>query len=180
MKTHFFAAAALLTGLTACTPMQPEDFVGGKPELTLEGFFPGHERAYGVFYDRGGSVKRQFTVDMNGSFDGAILHLEEYFTYSDGEHQERHWRFRRDTDGTWIGTAPDVIGEAHGRTDGNAFELHYTLDVKSGDSVYRLDVDDWLFREASDVILDRAVFTKFGFMVGQLQLVIIHAAPTPP
>jgi hypothetical protein len=180
MTKHFFVAVALLIGLAACTPMKPQDFAGGKPELILEGFFPGHERAYGVFYDRGGTVKRQFTVDMNGSWDGAILHLDEYFSYSDGERQERHWTFRRAADGAWTGTAPDVIGEASGQLAGNAFELHYTLDVKSGDSVYRLDVDDWLFREASDVILDRAVFTKFGFMVGQLQLVIIHAAPPPP
>ncbi len=180
MNTQFCTAVALLIALTGCAPMQPADFAGGKPELTLEGFFPGRERAYGVFYDRGGTVKRQFAVDMNGTWDGAVLHLDEYFTYADGEHQERHWTFRRAEDGTWIGTAPDVIGEADGRVAGNAFELHYTLDVKSGDSVYRLDVDDWLFREAPDVILDRAVFTKFGFTVGQLQLVILHAAPAPP
>jgi len=166
--------ALLLFGLAACTPMQPADFATGKPVLTLEGFFPGHETAYGIFYDRGGTVKRQFAVDMNGRWDGRSLFLDEYFTYSDGEKQERHWTFHPVGSGAWVGIAPDVIGEATGQVDGNALELHYRMDVKSGDSTYRLDVDDWLFREAPTVILDRAEFTKFGFAVGQLQLVIIH------
>jgi hypothetical protein len=168
MKSFVWLIALLVCG---CAHMQPADFANGKPALTLEGFFPGHETAYGLFYDRGGNVQRQFAVDMNGNWDGAVLHLDEHFSYADGEIQERHWSFRRAVDGGWIGTAPDVIGEAHGQVAGNAFELHYSLVVKG----YTLDVDDWLFREAPDVILDRATFSWLGFGVGQLQLVIIHA-----
>ena len=58
---------------------------------------------------------------------------------------------------------------------GNAYEMHYTTDVKAGDSTYRLDFDDWLFRESKDVVLNHAVVTKFGIYVGQVQLAFVKS-----
>lgn len=159
--------------LSACSSMNVADYASGTPEMALEQYFPGHTTAYGLFYDRFQNLKRQFVVEIDGRWDGGTLLLDEDFTYSDGEKQQRHWTFRKASDGSWVGTAPDVIGEAHGRTVGNAYEMRYTVDLKSGSSTYRVDFDDWLFRQTADVVLNHATVTKFGFDVGQVQLAFV-------
>ncbi len=163
--------------LGACATQKLEDFATGRPELRLETYFPGHTRAWGMFVDRFGTVRRQFIVDLDGGWDGTVLTLDEHFIYADGERQERHWRFHRDGAGGWIGTAPDVIGQAHGREAGNAFEMHYTAELRTGDSTLRADFDDWLFRQDQEVVLNRAVMRKFGVTLGTVQLAFRHDSP---
>lgn len=173
MKFLMKAALVSLLALSGCASMSVDDFAGGRPEMALDQYFPGKTTAYGMFFDRDNNVKRQFVVDMTGAWDGTTLKLDEDFTYSDGEKQQRHWTFVKQADGSWIGTAPDVIGEAHGRTVGNAYNMKYVVDLKAGDSTYRVNFDDWLFRQSADVVLNRAVVTKFGFEVGMVQLAFV-------
>jgi hypothetical protein len=167
-------ALALLLPLCGCASMTIDQFAGTKPEMRLEEYFNGHSTAYGLFFDRAADLRRQFKVEMNGRWDGTVLRLDEDFTYDDGERQERHWEFRKTGEFTWVGTAPDVIGEAQGRMAGNAYEMHYTADVKRGaDRAIRLDFDDWLFRQSDSVVMNNARATKFGLDVGQVQLVFV-------
>lgn len=174
LRPRLLAAIGLLAGLGGCGGMQVGDFAAGKPPMEIQSYFPGHTKAYGIFFDRAGNVKRQFVVDINGKWTGDALLLDEYFVYDDGAKQERHWTFRRAPSGGWIGTAPDVIGHAYGRRSGNAFNMHYTIDLKVKKSTYRVDFDDWLFRESPEVVLNHAVVSKYGITVGQVQLAFIH------
>ncbi len=168
------ALLALLLPLAGCASMTTGDFKTGRPEMRLEEFFNGDSTAYGMFFNRAGDVKRQFRVAMHGTWDGTTLTLNEDFTYDDGEKQKRVWSFHKTGPDTWEGTAPDVIGPAIGRFDGNAYRMSYTADLKSGDSTYRLNFDDWLFRQSDNVVLNNARVTKFGVDVGQVQLVFVR------
>ena len=164
----------LLVPIVGCAAQTPVEFAKGQPEMRLEEYFNGDSTAYGLFLSRGGDVKRQFKVAMHGAWDGRVLTLDEDFTYDDGERQQRHWTFHKTGETSWEGTAPDVIGPAIGSFSGNAYEMRYTADVKTGDSSYRLDFDDWLFRQSPGVVLNHARVTKFGFDVGQVQLVFVR------
>ena len=171
---RFWTALALLP-LAACASMTPADFHTGPHEMRLEGFFNGDSHADGIFLDRTGDVRRQFQVAMHGAWDGRdTLKLDEDFTYDDGERQQRHWVFHKTGPQDYEGTAPDVIGVAHGHFDGNAYRMNYTADVKRGDGTVRLDFDDWLFREGENVVLNNSRASKFGVEVGQVQLVFIR------
>jgi hypothetical protein len=64
-------------------------------------------------------VKR-FTVVLHASWHGDTGTLDEDFTYSDGSRQRRVWTLRKTAPGRFIGTAPDVIGQAVGEVAGNA------------------------------------------------------------
>lgn len=164
----------LLIPVMGCATQTPTEFAQGKPQMRLEEYFQGDSTAYGLFLSRGGDVKRQFRVAMHGAWDGQVLKLDEDFTYDDGERQQRHWTFHKTGDTTWEGTAPDVIGTATGTFAGNAYEMHYVADVKTGDSTYRLDFDDWLFRESDAVVMNHAKVSKFGIDVGEVQLVFVR------
>ncbi len=168
-----FFAPLLLLPLIGCASNTVQDFAKFQPEMRIDQYFEGDSTGYGLFLNRAGDVKRQFKVAMHGHRDGDLFKLDEDFTYDDGEKQERHWTFRPTGDGSWEGTAPDVIGVAPGEFSGNAYRMHYVADIKAGSSSYRLDFDDWLFRQNDHIVLNHTNVTKLGIDVGEVQLTFV-------
>ncbi len=169
MKLFFslLTAAAILTG---CGSMKPEDFDGRTPELDLFAYFSGQTRASGLFEDRFGKVRRQFTVDIIGRVSDDTLVLEEDFIYDDGERARRVWTIERTGDRTYRGRAGDVVGEAEGQVRGNALNWTYQMDLKVGDDTWRVTFDDWMFLQPDGVLLNRAWITRFGIEIGSVTL----------
>ena len=58
----------VLLGLTGCMAMTSDDFTDKSPKFVLEKYFHGKTRAWGLFEDRFGNVRRQFVVDINGNW----------------------------------------------------------------------------------------------------------------
>ncbi|OYV29591.1 MAG: hypothetical protein B7Z81_15060, partial [Acidocella sp. 20-61-6] len=161
----FAATATAAIALTGCTTMQPQNFASGSPTMALDNYFPGHSTAYGIFIDRFGNVRNQFTVDCQGSWDGSTMTLVEHFTYvggANGQPTSRIWHFHKTGTNTWSGTAGDVIGQAVGEQDGNAFHMTYTTDLHVGRSKIRVSVSDWMFRQSQDVVLNHTTISKLG------------------
>lgn len=164
---------AALTGLlliTGCTSMKPEDFKDATPALVLEEYFVGETRAWGLFEDRFGRLRRQFTVEIEGSWDGELLILDERFVFSDGERDRRVWRITKTGPNTYEGRADDVIGVARGEALGNALNWRYDMDLKVGDGTLRVHFNDWMFLQPSGVLLNRARVSKFGISIGEVTL----------
>jgi hypothetical protein len=169
----FRAAAVGMTALAliGCQEMRLDDFSGREPRLDLYGYFDGRSRAWGIFEDRFGRLRREFTVDIVGRREGADgFVLEEDFLYSDGETQRRVWRLRRTGPDTFEGTADDVIGVARGRTAGNALNWRYVLALKIGESTWHVDFDDWMFLQRDGVMINRARVSKWGLAIGEVTL----------
>ena len=147
--------------------MSPEDFAGMEPRFLLEEYFEGHTRAWGIFQDRFGNLRRQFVVDIEGTWDGETLTLVEDFVYSDGETEQRIWRVQRTGEHSYEGTADGVVGTAEGRAYGNAVNWAYDFDLRVGDRTWRVHFDDWMFLQDDDTMINRATVTKWGFTVGE-------------
>ncbi len=156
--------------MSGCGTMHPRDFADSNRPLDLFDYFEGHTRAWGLFEDRFGKLRRQFHVDIIGTVDGETLVLEESFLYADGERQHRTWTIRRTGESTYSGQADDVVGEAHGETGGNALHWTYSMDLKVGDRRLRVAFDDWMFLQSDGVLLNRARISKFGLEVGSVTL----------
>ncbi|MCB2108266.1 MAG: DUF3833 domain-containing protein [Rhodobacteraceae bacterium] len=157
--------------LAACsTKMKPEDFANQDPRFVLENYFSGQTKAWGIFEDRFGNLRRQFVVDINGTWDGETLVLDERFAYSDGEKDRRVWTIKKVDDHTYTGTAGDVVGTAQGKSYGNALNWIYDLNLKVGDDTWKVHFDDWMFLQPEGVLLNRAEVTKWGFHVGTVTL----------
>ncbi len=151
--------------------MKPEDFAGREPKLLLEEYFAGETRAHGLFVDRFGDLRRQFVVDIDGTWDGETLTLKEDFVYDDGETQQRIWTIRKTGPHGYEGRADDVIGLAEGKVYGNALNWRYRLALNVGDSTWNVTFDDWMFLQSDDVIINRAEISKFGFKLGDVTIV---------
>ena len=153
--------------LTGCSDMQIEKFQNTEPKLTLEEYFEGRTKAWGIFEDRFGNLRRQFEVDIVGTWDGETLTLEEDFVYADGETDRRVWTIEKTGPDSYRGEAADVVGAATGKTAGNAFNWHYTLALEIDGRTWHVDFDDWMFLRPGGVMINKAEVTKWGFKVGE-------------
>ncbi|HYN39434.1 MAG TPA: DUF3833 domain-containing protein [Rhodospirillales bacterium] len=165
------AALSIIALVTGCGSMQPQNFADNQPRLVIEEYFAGETRAWGIFEDRFGDLRRQFVVDITGTWDGRELVLDEDFRYSDGETEERIWRITKLDDHRYEGRAADVVGTATGVSYGNALNWRYDLDLKVGDGTWRVHFDDWMFLQPDGVLINRARVRKWGFEIGEVTIV---------
>lgn len=170
--THLLLVAALLGAMliSGCSSnMKVENYQQFKPKFDLFEYFQGKTRGWGMFQDRGGNLKRQFVVDINGYItDAGELVLEEDFVWNDGEVSRRVWTISRNGANRFIGKASDVIGQAEGVSAGNALNWSYDLLLPVKDKTYKVSFDDWMFLQPDGVLLNRAKMSKFGFSLGEV------------
>ena len=152
--------------------MKLENYKDRSPAFVLEDYFEGKTRAWGLFTDRSGNLKRDFVVDIVGTWDeeAQTLTLEEDFIYDDGEAQRRVWTVKKTGENTYSGTAADVIGEANGSTMGNAFNWTYTLALPFKGRSINLQFDDWMWLQPNGVLMNKANVSKWGFTVGEVTI----------
>ena len=153
--------------------MQPEDYKNTVPKIKIEEYFLGDVKAWGIFQERSGKVKRQFTAKMKGTFDGETLILNEDFSWNDGEKQQRRWEIKKVGENKYEGTAPDVIGIAKGVSYGSAFKFEYNLLIPYKDKKIKVRFDDWIFKQDDKTAINKAILTKFGFKVGELTVFFV-------
>jgi len=126
--------------LAGCSTASLDDYRGSKPALDLQAYFNGP----GV--------------------------LDEHFTYDDGEKQRRVWTLKKQADGSYTGTADDVVGQASGRTEGFALFWDYTLRLPVDGQVYEVRFDDWMYQLDERTLLNRSVMSKWGVKLGEVTL----------
>ena len=155
-----------------CCRVSVQEYRDEKPELSVERFFSGKLEAIGIVVEASGKVVKRFTCDMRGTFDGTQLTLEEDFTWSDNTKQKRTWILKKQPDGTFTGTAADVVGQAKAEVAGNTFHLTYDLEVPIDGSTTVLHVDDWLYLVTESVLINRSKLSKFGIKAAEVILTI--------
>lgn len=169
MRTLMTAISALI--LSACSQLQVSDYADTPIQFDPNEFFNNNLIAEGFVMTRSGEVSRYFTADIKASWDENGGILDEVFQWSDGEQQTRVWRFTANEDGTYTGTAGDVIGKANMAYAGNAINMVYQLDVplESGNSI-AITMDDWLYQVSDKTIVNVTDMRKWGFRVGRVVL----------
>jgi hypothetical protein len=167
---NLLTAIVMSLVLLGCSSMKPENFQANIPVLDLFSYFDGKTKAWGIFEDRFGNVRRQFEVDIDGKVKDGNLTLDEKFTYMDGETDQRIWRISQISKNQYEGRADDVVGLARGVVFGNALNWKYDLNLKVGGSTYVVHFDDWMFLQTGGVMINRAKVSKWGLEIGQVTL----------
>jgi hypothetical protein len=179
MKRRLLLTGAVATGavLAGCAGPQVQDYATEKPVLNLREYFNGTLDAHGVFTDRSGRVVKRFTVLMVCTWTGNQGVLDESFVYSDGSTEKRIWRLTDLGGGRYSGRADDVVGEAQGQTQGNAFLWGYTLALPVDGRVWHVDFDDWMYLMDQRVMLNKATMSKWGVRLGEVTLSFYKRTP---
>ena len=162
-------SVTLLT--SGCATQNIQAYQNATPTLDMHQFFSGQIDGYGMFQGRNGEVKKRFTVDIDATHEGDnVIVLDEKFDWADGTKSQRIWRLTKQVDGSWIGTAGDVVGEAKGEVTGNTLHWQYLLELPVNDKTYKVNFDDWMYLINEDVMLNRSVMKKFGVELGSVTL----------
>lgn len=142
-----------------------------KSSLCLEEYFQGRSTARGVFQDRFGKVRKQFKVEVEGTWDGRTLTLVEDFRYDDGKSEQRTWHIEKVGETDYRGRADSVIGVAEGHVAGNALNWRYTFALQVGGRTITTRFDDWMFQLNDTVLVNYTDVSKFGIRLGRVVLV---------
>jgi hypothetical protein len=140
-------------------------------------FFEGSTRAYGLFEDRSGRVRRTMTVDMAGTRTGDTLTLREDFIYGDGERETRTWVLERLGGGRFRGTCAECVGEAPGQSGPGSFNFAYAFRLKlprSGRTII-VHFDDRMTLVSETMVINRATVSKWGVRLGEVFIVMQKA-----
>ena len=159
-----------LTLLSCANDMNVKNFETETPKFVLEDYFDGKTKAWGMFHDRFGNLKRSFKVDIKGIIVNDTLTLDEKFVYNDGEKESRIWSIKILGNNRYSGTADDVIGKATGISSGNALNWKYKLNLKVKDSTVAVDFDDWMFLQDDNILMNRAEVKKWGIVLGVVSI----------
>lgn len=159
----------LLSLLSGCGT-DISDYQHSKPAFDLFGYFSGETHAWGMVQDYRNRQIRRFNVEIQGNVVGNTLTLQEKFVYDNGERQTRIWRIIKNEDGSYQGTAGDIIGVARGNTAGNAFNWRYDMNVNTERGKVKLHFDDWLYRQDENHLFNVTSLRKFGLEVAKVTL----------
>lgn len=142
----------------------------GYRELRLEDYFLGRATGEGVFQDLMGRVRREFSIETQGRWDGDVFVLDEHFLYRDGATEHRQWRATKVGERRYEARAHDVVGVARGVCDDNTIRWTYVMRVPVGGRLIKLKFDDRMFLQRDGVLLNISDAKKFGLKVGRLCL----------
>ena len=145
-------------------------YKGSKPEADIKKYFDGNIKAWGLIQDWRGRVTTRFDVDMVGSWKDGVGTLEEDFQFYDGRTQKRIWTITKNEDGTYEGTAGDIVGKAKGAVNGSGVKWAYVMDIPVDGTTYRLKLDDWMWQMNDGILINRSYLKKFGITVAELTL----------
>jgi hypothetical protein len=173
--------AVLVLGTSGCaTRLDGPRYADQAPGFDLFDFFDGTVDAWGIVQNRSGEVVQRFTVVIDGRRQGGRLILDESFTYALGEGvEQRVWTIERDTGGTYVGSAGDILATAAGQAHGNAFRWAYAMDLPVGGKSYRVRFEDWIFALDADRIINRSYIQKFGVDVAEVTIFMQRRDPGP-
>ncbi len=177
MKSIFKILLSVLVvfSFSSCAIQSIENYENEKPSFDLQEFFDGNTTGWGIVQDRSGTVTRRFVVEILGKFNGNEGTLDEQFKWSDGKVEQRIWRLNKVNSKQWIGTADDVVGKAVGTISGNTLKWEYILKLPLENSSINVKFDDWMYLVDENVLMNKAKFSKFGFVLGEVTLSFVKS-----
>jgi hypothetical protein len=137
----------------------------------VEDYFHGRTRAWGVFEDRFGKVRRHITIDLVGRRDGDAIIVDEDFHYADGETEQRTWDIRQVAAGVYEGRTQEIDGIARGQMVGNAIHWKYKFNLLVGKQRRTVTFREWMEFQDGGKVLHRAYLSKWGVRLGTVTLV---------
>jgi len=153
------------------------DYQKEKKPFDIKSYFSGDIVAWGMIQDYSNKVNRRFCVEIKGTWEANEGTLAEKFYYNDGEISYRNWQLTKKANGTYLGTAEDVVGTAIGKHQGFAFQFTYDLLLKIDDETYQVSMDDWMYQIDDYRVMNKTTISKLGIDVAEVTLFFDKETP---
>lgn len=146
------------------------DYQKTQPAFDIQQYFTGNVIAWGTVQDYTQKVTRRFCVEIIGTWQGNNGVLAETFYFNDGEVSYRNWQLVKQADGSYQGSAEDVVGMAIGKHQGFAFQFQYQLLLNINDTSYQVSMDDWMYQLDQYRLMNKTVMSKLAIPVAEITL----------
>jgi len=135
-----------------------------RPEV----FFLGRTEGWGVARGPTGRIVRRCRVVTDGRLDEAYqaIHIDELFSWDDGESEEWRWAMRRGLDGRYVAAEALAGAGIQGRYDGCDYLLSFRRPIKPGGPRPRFATR--FSQISADVTLKSVSIFMFGLPVASL------------
>ncbi len=150
--------------------MRVEPTAGRRHGLSLEDYFAGRTKGWGLVEDRFGRLRRRFTMEIVGEALPEGLRLDERIQFDDGEDSARTWLLTALGGGRYEGRTHDLVGRALGRVAKDSFQWRYRLRLPIGGRRMVVDFDDRMHVLPDGVMINRAGLSKFGIGLAQVTI----------
>lgn len=149
--------------------MKIESVAQTAPVFDFCSYFLGRASASGWFADRFGNVRRHFSGEFTGRYEGEDFILDEVLSYTDGITDKRSWRVYIDSQGNFRASSESLVGDASGRLLGNALNLKYSMNVDlSNGKSWLMNMDDWMFLQPDGSLHNYTRVSKWGIYIGSV------------
>jgi Protein of unknown function (DUF3833) len=168
--TRWFSSMIAGSILSACASLPEFAAPGASKTLVLEEALAGQTLGEGVFVNSLTGAETNFSVVINGTWDGKILTLIEDFTFEDGTKDRKTWNIVKTDAGRYRGTREDVLGSADVTQDGQTVRLDYYVTLRTGLGGINVRFRDLLYLQDDRTIANKAVVSKFGLRIGRVEI----------
>jgi hypothetical protein len=148
---------------------------GSAGDFDVTRFCEGRTLGTGILEGPFGRLKKRFTCEILGAWEGERFVMRETFTHHDGTIDKRTWRIVRHEDGRIEGESEDLVGRMTGRHERQTLRSAYVLKVKVKGRAIPIRFDDRLHAMPDGRVLNRATMYLFGIRVGELTFVLERA-----
>lgn len=167
----------ITVGLISSCSTNLDDYQQTHKPFDIKNYFDGQVIAWGMVQDYSNKVSRRFCVEIEGTWQGDQGVLAEKFYFNDGEISYRNWQLSKQADGSYQGTAEDVVGIAIGKHQGFAFQFQYQLSLEVDDETYQVSMDDWMYQLDEYRVMNKTSMSKFGINVADITLFFDKQTP---
>lgn len=173
MKKRISICGLLCMLLPGCADNRIDTYKDRTPKINMQHFFKGTVTGWGAIFDFTGKQSRSFTITMIGNWGETNSGtLEEHFVFDNGTKLDRSWNITFNADGSYVGTAVDIVGQAIGVEKGCASFADYKIRIPYKGWNVVVHMDDWTFQVDQNTVLNKAVMKKFGIKVGEMIIVL--------
>ncbi len=159
-----------------CLKRQPRPSGKGNDRVTenrfdITRFLDGTTRAYGLFEDRFGRIRREFSATLDGRWDGDTFVLREDIHYRDGAIEHRVWRIQLGHSGSFVASCDDCIGVARGQNFERSWRMTYRFRLRMRKRSLTVSFDDRVQCLDQHLAMNRATIRKWGLRLGEAFIV---------
>jgi hypothetical protein len=178
LKLIFSISVIVLSLMLISCSAKLTDYPQDKFKFDIKNYFDGDVIAWGMVQDYSNKVTRRFCVEINGTWQDNKGVLAEKFYFNDGEISYRNWQLTKQYDGSYKGTAEDVIGTAIGKHQGFAFQFQYVLLLKLDNESYEVAMDDWMYQLDRHRVINKTAINKLGGNIANVTLFFDKSLPS--
>jgi uncharacterized protein YaiE (UPF0345 family) len=147
-----------------------EDYTDTTPVFSVQDYFTGPIKAWGIVQDRSGKIVQRVDIDMVGTWTGDTGTLAETLKYYDGRVEKRTWQLKKVGENKFTGTAEGIVGTGTAESNGMAIRWQYVMTIPVDGKNIDIKFDDWMYAMNDNILVNRSYMSKFGFKVAEISL----------